>query len=75
MHFINDAANDISTPIPQEPGWCPKDQDVTLIQELGDCFSCLIGGHICHNMLHEMVLEHQDVGNLRQSVQLQGCLC
>ena len=42
----------------------PEDQDVTLIQELGDYFSCLIGGHICHNVLHEMVLEHQDIGEL-----------
>ena len=38
-----------------------EDQDVTLIQELGNCSSCLIGGHICHNMLCEMVLEHPDM--------------
>ena len=73
-HLINDAAHKISTPITQEPGWGSEDGDVTLIQVLGDCFSCLIGGHICHNMLCEMVLEHQDIGDFRQSIQLQGHL-
>ena len=48
----------------QEPGWGPKDQDVTPIQELGNSFRCLIGAHICHNMLHEMVMENQDIGDL-----------
>ena len=50
----------------------PEDnQDVTQIQELGDCFSCLIGGPICHYMLHhEMVLEYQDIRNFRWSIQL-----
>ena len=71
--FVNDAAHGVSTPITQEPGWGCKDWDVTLIQELCDCFICLTGDHICHNMLHEMVLEHQDVGNFQWSVQLQGC--
>ena len=42
-HFINDAAHKVSTPITQEPGWGPKDQDVTLIQKLGNHFSCLTG--------------------------------
>ena len=70
-HFVNDTAHEVSTPITQEPGWGPKDQDLTLIQELGDCFSCLIGGHICHYVLCEMVLEHQDVGDFMQSIQLQ----
>ena len=60
--------------ITQQPGQGPEDWNVTLKQELGDCFSCLIGGHIWQNVLHEMVLEHQDVGNFRQSVQLQGYL-
>ena len=73
-HFINDAAHKVSNPIAQEPGQGPKDQDVTLIEELSNCFSCLIGGHICHNMLCEMVLQHQDIGNARQLVQLHGCL-
>ena len=71
-HFVNDAACKVSTSIAQEPGWGPKDWDVTLIWEFSNCFSCLIGDHICHNMLHEMVLEHQDIGNLRWSIQLQG---
>ena len=62
---INDAAHKVSTLITQKPGQGPEDRDVTLIQELCDCFSCLIGGHICHNVLHEMVLEDQDVGNSR----------
>ena len=73
-HFINDAANKISTLITQEPGQGPKDRDVTLIQELGDCLSCLIKGHIFQYMLCEVVLEHQDIGNSRQLVQLHGCL-
>ena len=63
--LINDTAHEVSTLIAQEPGWGSEDWDVTLIQELGDCFTCLIGGHICHNVLSEMVLEHQDIGNLR----------
>ena len=69
-HFISDAADKVSTASAQEHGQGPEDQDVTLIQELGDCFNCLIGGHICHKVLHEMVLEHQDIGNSRQLVQL-----
>ena len=73
-YFVNDAAHEVSTPIAQEPGWGSKDWDVTLIQELGGCFSCLIGDHLHHNMLHEMVLEHQYVGNSRQLVQLHGHL-
>ena len=48
--FINDAAHKVSTPIAHELGQGPEDQNVTLKQELGDCFSCLIGGHICHTM-------------------------
>ena len=73
-HLINDTPHEVSTPITQEPGQGPKDLDVTLIQELGDCISCLIEGHICHYVFHEMFLEHQDIGNFRQSIQLQGCL-
>ena len=73
-HIINDAAHEVSTPIAQEPGWDSEDWDVTLIQELGHCFIGLIGGHICHNMLCEIGLEHQDIVNSRQSIQLQGHL-
>ena len=73
-HLVNDAAHKVNTPITQEPGQGPRDQDVTLIQELGDCFSCLNGGQICHYVLHEMVLEHQDIGNFRWSIQLHGFL-
>ena len=72
--FVNDAAHKASTPFAQEPGWGPKDQDVTLIQELGNGFSCLIRGHIYHNVLCEVVLVHQDVGDSRQLVQLHGHL-
>ena len=30
-HLIDDGACEVSTPIAQEPGQSPKDQDVTLI--------------------------------------------
>ena len=73
-YHINDAAHEVCTPIAQEPGWGPKDQDGTLIQELGNCLSSLARGHICHYMLCEMVLEHQSISNLRLSIQLQGHL-
>ena len=73
-HFIDDTAHEVSTPVTQEPGWDSKDQDVTLIQELGNGFGCLIRGHICQYMLHEVVLEYQDVSDFRWLVQLQGCL-
>ena len=73
-HFVNDAAHKVSAPITQEPGWGSKYWDVTLMQELGNCFSCLIGGQIHHNVLCEVVLEHQDVGNSRWLVQLHGHL-
>ena len=73
-HLINDAAYKVSTPITQETDWEPEDWDTTLIQVLGDCFSCLIRGHLCHNVFHEMVLEQQDVGNSWQYIQLQGHL-
>ena len=45
-HFINNTAHKVSTPVTQEADRGSKDQDVTLIQELGDSFGCLIGGHI-----------------------------
>ena len=64
-HFINDTAHEVSTPVTQEPGQGSKDQDVTLIQELGNSFGCLIGSHICQYMLCEVVLEYQDVNDFR----------
>ena len=69
-HLINNAVHEVHTLIVQEPGQGPKDQDATQIQELGNCFSGLIGGHICHYVFHEMVLEHQDICGLMQSIQL-----
>ena len=65
---------DVHTTIAQEPGWSSKDQDVTLVHKLGDGLCGLIGGHICHNMFHERVLEHQDICNLGLSIWLHGCL-
>ena len=47
-HLINNAAHEVHTLITQGPGQGPKDWDVILLQELGDCFSSLIGGHVCH---------------------------
>ena len=73
-HFVDDTAHKVSTSVSREPGWGPKDQDVTLIQELGDGFGCLIGGHICQYMFCEVVLEDLDISNLRWFVQLQGHL-
>ena len=32
----------------------------------------MIRGHICHNMFHEMVLEHQEIGNFRWSIVMYG---
>ena len=73
-HIVNDTAHKVSTLIAQEPGQGPEDQNVTLMQELGNHFSSLIGGHVHHYMLHEVVLEHQDIGNSRQLVKLHGHL-
>ena len=42
-HLISNAAHEVSTPITQAFGWGPKDSDVTLIQEPGECLSCLMG--------------------------------
>ena len=64
-HFIDDIAHKVSTPVTQEPDWGSKDQDVTLKQELGDGFGCLIRGHTHQYMLHEVVLEYQDFSNFR----------
>ena len=73
-HLISNAAYEIHTLIAQEPGQGLKDWDVTLIQEFGNCFSSLIGGHIQHYVCHEMVLEHRNICDLRWSIQLQGHL-
>ena len=64
-YFADAAAHKVSTSVIQESDWGPKDPDVTLIQELGNSFGCLIGGHICQYMLYEVVLEHQDVSDFR----------
>ena len=73
-HFVDDTAHEGSTLVTQKPSQGSKDWDVTLIQELGDIFGCLIGGQICQYMLCEVVLEYQDISNFRWLVQLQGCL-
>ena len=73
-HFINNVAHEVCTVIILDPGWGPKDQNVTLIQKLGNCLCGLVRGHICHNILCEVVLEHQDIGDLRWSVCLHGHL-
>ena len=64
-HFVDYTAHEVSTSATQEPGQGSKDQDVTLMQELGDGFGFLIGGHKHQYMLHEVVLEHQDISNFR----------
>ena len=73
-HFISDTAHEVSTSVTQKPGRSSKDQHVTLLQELDNGFGCLMGGHICQYILHEVVLEYQDISNYRWLVQLQGCL-
>ena len=73
-HLANNAAHEVSTPITWEPGWSSKDWDVTLVQKLGDSLFGLIRNHVCCEVFCEMVLEHQDVCDLRQSIQLHGCL-
>ena len=64
-HFLNHTTCEASTSIIQEPGQGPKDRDVTSVQKFSDGFCCLIGGHTCQHMFHEMVLEHQDIGDSR----------
>ena len=66
-HFINYTAHEVSIPVIQEPGQGSKDWDVTLIQELHNGFGCLIRGHICQYMLHEVVLEHKTLVTLGDS--------
>ena len=73
-HLTNNVAHEVHTMITQEPGWSSKDQDVTLVQKLGNSLCSLIGGHVHHNMFCEMVLEHQDIHNLGWSIQLHGHL-
>ena len=64
-HFLNHITHKVSTSITQEPGWGPKDRDETLVQKFSSSFCSLVRSHICQHMLHEMVLEHQDVSNSR----------
>ena len=64
-HFLNYTTSETSTSFTQEPGWDPKDRDITSVQKFSNAFCCLIGGNICQHMFHEMVLENQDVGNSR----------
>ena len=42
-HLINDAAHKFSTPITQEPGWGPKDWDVTLYRNLATVLAVWLG--------------------------------
>ena len=62
-HFVDDTAHEVSTPVIQESGWGPKDQDVIL--NLGMVLVVLIWGHICQYMLCEVVLEYQDISDSR----------
>ena len=64
-HFIDYTAHDVSISVTQEPCWGSKDQNVTMIHVLGNSFGSLIGGHMHQYMLHEVVLEHQDVSDSR----------
>ena len=73
-HLTNNAAHEVHTMMTYETGQSSNDLDVTLIQELGNGLCGLVRGHICHNVFCEMVLEHQDVHNLRWSIQLHGHL-
>ena len=70
-HFLNHTTGEASTSITQEPGWGPKDRDITLVQKFSDGFCCLMRGHICQHVFCEMVLEHQVIGNSRWLVWLQ----
>ena len=42
-HFLNHTTCEASTSITQEPGWGPKDRDVTSVQKFSNGFCCLIG--------------------------------
>ena len=65
VHFLNYTTGEVSTSITQEPSQSSKDRDVSSIQEFSNGFGSLIRGHICQHVLHEVVLEYQDVGNSR----------
>ena len=71
--FIN-YTTQVSTSVTQEPGWGSKDGDVTLVHKFSNGFCSLIGGHTCQHVLHEVVLEHQDISNSRWLVWLQNGL-
>ena len=64
-HFVDYTTHEVSTSVTQEPGLGSKDQNVTLIQLLGNGFGSLFGGQICQYMLCEVVLEHQGVSDSR----------
>ena len=64
-HFLNHTTCEASTSITQEPGQGPKDRDVTLLQKFINSFLLFDWGHIFQHMFHEMVLEHQDIGDSR----------
>ena len=64
-HFVNYAIHEVSTSVTQEPSQGSKDGDVTLVQKFIDSFWSLVGGYICQYMLHEVVLEYQDISNSR----------
>ena len=65
VHLVDYTALEVSTSITQKPGQGSKDQNVTLVQVLGNCFGSLIWGYICQYMLCEVVFEHQDISNSR----------
>ena len=70
-HFLNHTTCEASTSIAQEPGQGPKDRDVTSVQKFSNVFCHLIGGYICQHVLHEMILEHKDIGKSRGLIWLQ----
>ena len=45
-HSVNYTTHEVSTSVTQEPGWCSKDGDVTLVQKFSNSFCSLIGDHI-----------------------------
>ena len=55
-HFLNHTTGEASSSITQEPGQGPEDRDVILVQKFSNGLCCLIRGHICQHMFHEMVL-------------------
>ena len=43
----------------------PKIEMYPPYKKFGNRFCSLIRGHVCQHVLHEVVLEHQDVGDSR----------